>query len=296
MTALIRAGAMMPATTAPDERLPHVVIGGLGGSGTRVVAALVQSAGIRIGCDLNGALDNLWVTLLFKRPTLLQEPADSTAECFEILSRAMRGGIPLTAAQEAQVLALAQDDRPQHPATWLQERAHNLIAACRTQGHAGPWGWKEPNSHMLLPLLSELPGVRYIHVVRDGLYMAQSQNRNQLWYWGEALTGTPMELSARYALHYWRMAQVRAEAFAERMGPRFLMLDYDRLLQSSADALEQLNRFLGIGVAVDPTIVATARRSPAMDHLEPDDLDPDDVAYALASRGGSGAQVGSGSA
>lgn len=45
-----------------------VAIGGVGGSGTRVFAEILRGFGFYIGDCLNGALDNLWFTLLCKRP------------------------------------------------------------------------------------------------------------------------------------------------------------------------------------------------------------------------------------
>ena len=51
--------------TQTPERI--TAIGGLGGSGTRVFAAMLRHAGVYIGDDLNGPLDNLWFTVLFKR-------------------------------------------------------------------------------------------------------------------------------------------------------------------------------------------------------------------------------------
>ena len=42
-----------------------VVIRGIGGSGTRVVAAILRDAGIYLGNDLNVPLNNLSFTLLF---------------------------------------------------------------------------------------------------------------------------------------------------------------------------------------------------------------------------------------
>ena len=43
-----------------------IAIGGVGGSGTRVIASILKEVGIYIGGDLNHANDNLWFTLLFK--------------------------------------------------------------------------------------------------------------------------------------------------------------------------------------------------------------------------------------
>ena len=49
---------------------PPVAIGGIGGSGTRVVVEILQDLGYYVGDDLNPALDNLLFTLLFKRRSL----------------------------------------------------------------------------------------------------------------------------------------------------------------------------------------------------------------------------------
>ena len=42
------------------------------------------------------------------------------------------------------------------------------------------WGWKEPNTHMILPfLLKKYKNLRYIHIMRNGLDNAYSKNQNQ---------------------------------------------------------------------------------------------------------------------
>ena len=48
-----------------------VVIGGVGGSGTRLIAQCLNELGFFLGPDLNEANDNLWFTLLFKRTRIL---------------------------------------------------------------------------------------------------------------------------------------------------------------------------------------------------------------------------------
>jgi hypothetical protein len=45
-----------------------IIIGGLGGSGTRIVAEILKKFGYYLGNDLNIANDNLLYTLLLKRP------------------------------------------------------------------------------------------------------------------------------------------------------------------------------------------------------------------------------------
>ena len=48
-----------------------VAAGGVGGSGTRLVAELLRGLGLQMGSDLNVSLDTRWFTLLFKRLEIL---------------------------------------------------------------------------------------------------------------------------------------------------------------------------------------------------------------------------------
>ena len=48
-----------------------VAVGGVGGSGTRLIAQVLLELGYYLGGDLNESLDNLWFTLLFKRREVL---------------------------------------------------------------------------------------------------------------------------------------------------------------------------------------------------------------------------------
>src|ERR1700675_795212 len=63
-----RAGVRGGGVSLPDGYDPPLVIGGIGGSGTRVAAQLLIELGFYLGDDLNPALDNLTSTFLFKRP------------------------------------------------------------------------------------------------------------------------------------------------------------------------------------------------------------------------------------
>lgn len=62
---------------------PAVVVGGVGGSGTRWVAHVLAALGIHMGLDQNESLDNLTYTLLFKRLGVL---TDDDARFDELVS------------------------------------------------------------------------------------------------------------------------------------------------------------------------------------------------------------------
>jgi hypothetical protein len=48
-----------------------ICVGGVGGSGTRIIAMILSSLSINIGRDINEAFDNLTFSLLFKRKDIL---------------------------------------------------------------------------------------------------------------------------------------------------------------------------------------------------------------------------------
>jgi hypothetical protein len=232
-----------------------VAIGGIGGSGTRLIAEIVSRLGYYIGDDLNVASDNLWFTLLFKRVELLRADGREFDRAVEAFRAAMIGRRSLTPDQLAWVRELATTDRPQHDRGWLLQRAHSLaIAAARDRRQETRWGWKEPNTHVFLDrLAAAFPGLTYVHVVRNGLDMAYSGNQNQLRLWATPLFGQiPADSGPRASLEYWCAVQRRALRLGQELEERFLMLNYDAFCQAPAEHLGPLGRVLGI--TIDPQL------------------------------------------
>ena len=222
-----------------------VAVGAIGGSGTRVVARFLDDAGYYMGSDLNRAHDNLWFTLLFIRPDVLVEPPHVFERLVRIFYRRMTGGLDADARLSRIVEALAARPRPQHKADWLRARAASLLD---TADMAVParWGWKAPNTHIVIDRLLELdPRLRYVHVTRNGLDMAFSENQNQLQLWGPVLLNRDIALTPRDSLAYWCAAHRRMRAIARRHPERVMFLDFDRLCREPAAVCGALCRFLG---------------------------------------------------
>jgi hypothetical protein len=196
-----------------------IAIGGVGGSGTRVIAEILHAQGIYLGDDLNAASDNLWFTLLFKRAELFPDDnnlGEMNQGCdlfVKVMMQAQDFGQdvePFLTLQDRGFLnRLAAEDRLQHPKEWLKRRVDSIhLKFSGQQGDStgdDRWGWKEPNSHFFVPYLkSRIPELRYIHVVRHGLDMAFSKNQNQLAFWGERLLGRPVDVNdPSDSLSYW---------------------------------------------------------------------------------------------
>ena len=121
--ACARAPGRWMSMSRQARRVAPVAIGGVGGSGTRLIAQLLMEVGFYLGDDLNEANDTLWFTLLFKRPEILRVAECEFAQSLDIFIARMTGGGACSAHQAALVRRLAASDRaPQHPSDWLRLR------------------------------------------------------------------------------------------------------------------------------------------------------------------------------
>ena len=221
-----------------------MAIGGVGGSGTRLIARLLMELGFFMGGDLNEVHDNLWFTLLFKRPEILSLPDDEFRELAAIFVARMTGARDLSAGEAERVRRLAESDMPQYPPVGLKLRAESLLNGPPAPPD-GPWGWKEPNTHIVMDRLPALlPGMKYIHVMRNGLDMAHSANQNQLQLWGPHFVGPEVEVSPYFSLKYWHVVHRRIRDVGARLGERFLLLNYDRFCAQPAEGVRGLLGFL----------------------------------------------------
>jgi hypothetical protein len=223
-----------------------VVIGGVGGSGTGLIAQCLKETGYQIGSDLNKANDNLWFTLLFKRFEIFTSSEEEFDELLGILLNGMTGARKFTRHQIDMINALASKDREEHSASWLRKRAKTLLKA-KSKGKLNErWGWKEPNSHIVLDrLFNRLENMKYIHVARNGLDMAHSTNQNQLRLWGPHFIHEPFSITPYYSLKYWCIVHRRVLAIGQSMRSNFLFLKYDDFCVKPENGVKQLCEFLG---------------------------------------------------
>ena len=240
-----------------------VVVGGMGGSGTRVIAQLLQSLGFDIGSDLNESLDDLSFTALFKRPSLwpLQDHLPQLGEALDLY---------LTC-------------KGQKSASWKSQADHNARIAQLWDGirrtdewiDAGDlgtrmeflntrslpklkWGWKEPNTHVVLPfLLAALPNMKYIHVTRHGLDMAYSSNQTQLRVWGSHLLQRRVKLnSADESLAFWCAVHHRLTELKRLSEEQIFILPFESLFENAVPVLTNLCNFLDQPEALDAALAA----------------------------------------
>ncbi|MBC2777271.1 sulfotransferase [Parasphingopyxis marina] len=238
----------MASTSHNDLERSPVAIGGLGGSGTRVVAQLFRDAGFYIGADINRMNDNLWAVLLFNWTHILEVSDQEFQEISALFFQRMRGEIPSPDSATARSVArLARRAHDQFEPGWLEARAATFMNPQFPGSGSRRWGWKCPPIHTVVDrLLGWDTELLYVHVVRHGLDMAYSSNKNQLNYWGAAVLGRDIAQTPSDALAYWCRVERQVRLVADRYPDRVFILDFDRFCDDPAKWGGRLLRYCGL--------------------------------------------------
>jgi hypothetical protein len=232
----------------PISDAAPVVIGGVGGSGTRVFAQLLQDLGFDMGSDLNESLDDLGFTALFKRSSLwpICDHINDLSHALQIYLTSRGTPTPKftsEAEQKArtrQLIASISSDAP-----WLESGSieQRLKGLCEISPISSLWGWKEPNTHIFLPfLLQAMPNLTYIQIVRDGRDMAHSANKNQLALWGNLfMPGQCVDKACpQDAFNYWCAAHQRVIKIAQVHPRRVCLITLESFVLEPEKTLDLL--------------------------------------------------------
>jgi Sulfotransferase family len=226
-----RIDALERVTTVPGPN----VIGATGGSGTRIVARIVSESGMFIGARLNpyedavafGDYSDRWINRFVERAA---EPPER-----ELLEE-MRGDLDNVVRDH------------------LAELPHEARA----------WGWKEPRSIYLVPLLdAAMPSLRFLHFIRDGRDMAFSKNQNQLVKHGGALLGDELRKEKKpvQSIALWSRVNTAAADYGEtRLGERYLRVRFEDLCAQPDETVGRVFEFFGL--KGDAEAAAAAVRPP----------------------------------
>lgn len=191
-------------------------MGATGGSGTRVIARVARRSGLFIGTNLNPAEDALEVAEYYDRWI---NPH---------LSHVQGRGPDVEAEMRTELIA--------------------LLGRHRAASDGGAWGWKEPRSIFLVSFLARtLPGLRFVHLVRDGRDLAFSKNKNQPRKHADAFLGPESEdpTAPPRSIELWNAVNLSAADAAEaELGERYLRIRYEDLCAEPEPVIARLLDFL----------------------------------------------------
>lgn len=209
---------------------PPLVIFGSGGSGTRVVARIARAAGFCMGVNIDqkedapeiGRFNDARVNWYLARCHWIHE----------ILQ-----GIPSVPLPERELEGMADELR-------LAISRHLSGVA----QHSIKWGWKTTPSMMLLPFLhQQFPGLKVIHVVRNGLDMAYSGNQNLLSWNGDYILDCEERTwpESVQSMLFWSRTNLAATCYGERLlGKNYLRVRFEDVCVNPAYQVSLISRFL----------------------------------------------------
>jgi hypothetical protein len=229
-----------------------VIIGGNGGSGTRVVAEVLIRSGAYLGYDLNEANDNLLFTYLFKRSQYFSQRLEQGIPGYQRLlglhERLLFAHPPGLRDGRFILSAGLEHAFGRYGWRWVLQRWSNMIRAGATIPVTDAWGWKEPNSMFFLREIREIyPEARIILVLRNGLDMAYSGNSQQVENWGPRFQIDPDDLSPANRFEYWYRSNREAiETLGLLFGDDFLIVRFEELCLDKSRTLQNLIQFAGL--------------------------------------------------
>ncbi|MDM8547295.1 sulfotransferase [Candidatus Venteria ishoeyi] len=206
---------------------PPIIIGALGGSGTRMLVQFLQSAGVWMGTWINPRTEDAMATRHFFQKYFV--------DTFCLLEQ--------------------QQKIPAHLLACFQQtiRAHRWHIPQPEQA----WGFKNPRSMWLIPFIQQLyPDMKFIHVVRDGRDMALSNNQNLLAKHAGLLLGEAgmKQDMLHQQLLLWDKGNRIARTTGEKLNKgHYLILKYEDLCFQPRETLTTLLQF--IGHPVDTTLI-----------------------------------------
>ena len=255
----------------PENWIGPVVIGGVGGSGTRLLARLIRQAGFYTGVAFNESDDNLYFSNLFANPLRILwtdndevEPHETDSQVFEALGIFERAMFCKNGLSEKDLLGLFRyafelgNMTPHHDGrrpVFREVVSRQFLSMATSNNvdynqYAG-WGWKEPCTFIYLKHLKRFfPGMKYIHVVRHGLDMAFSANVWHLLQWGW-LFGVDEPKGEkdvfRSQLKLWNIANRFTMETARRiLDKNFLLVRFEDVCLDTERTANKVLRFLGV--------------------------------------------------
>lgn len=247
-----------------------IVVGGIGGSGTRVLVELLEACGVSMGPTSMTTRDNIWFLHLVTIPAIARRP-ESFAQLDEyieqspgltIFEKAMNH-ISLNAAERSVAQGFFEPPILTREITF---DAYQLLLRERPKS-ADVWGWKDPNTNIMLPVLNRrFPAMRYIHLLRHGVDMAFSKNKNQVRSWGHLFgihghswrvpfVERSTEPTPAEALNYWIKATQRVlELGRDVLSGRFLLLRFEDLCARPIEAIQRLVNFVSLDVSTEKLV------------------------------------------
>ncbi|WP_394201658.1 amino acid adenylation domain-containing protein [Shewanella waksmanii] len=214
-----------PLSDKVIKRGAPIIIGGSGGSGTRLVAKILSDAGIYLGEQTDSA-DSIGMV------------SNWSSELLPYWNHAIPEGVKASICED------------------LDRTLIKFFESSQSTTPIGQWGWKLPPHAFFATFFHQVwPNFRCVHVVRDGRDMALSKNQNQLGYLGPIVLSPRERLlpKTQQSLLLWERLNTNLATYAAQHLPgQYLCLRYEELCSNPEESIKRLFDFLDIKKQITP--------------------------------------------
>ncbi len=234
-----------------------VLIIGMHRSGTSLLTRLLEQQGLYVGWRLAA---NHEASFFNKRNSWLLASAGGRWDTPSTFDHVLGDQEGLVLAKKYLQEGLGSPAIFEFLGPWRYLRYRSLFAMQE------PWGWKDPRTTITLPIwLSLFPNARILHVVRNGIDVAQSLYKRQQV--GRSLGRRNMERHSRLmqlvpkkgwfgtspraasrqsAFEIWEEYLSYADRFTKDLGEQVLELRFEDLLDAPRTEMERILEFCGL--------------------------------------------------
>ena len=234
-----------------------IIIGGIGGSGTRVLVDILQKAGCYFGGYLNNSKDAMSFVPLYENwiPRILEDS--------------------ITEEDYAKLLNDIKQSISDH-------KKDNV-------SYFTPWGWKNPRSIYLLKYFHELyPEMKFIHVVRDGRDMAFSNNQNQVILYAQFILkqNELNQESFKRSMMFWNSINLSISNYCKNnFNDNYLCIRFEDLCIDSKNMITRLCNFCNASIEDLDELVKLVQMPKSMGRWKLERKEQIDVVYAIGQQG-----------
>ena len=213
-----------------------IIVGGVGGSGTRTIAEILKQSGVFMGSALNNANDNM--TLAPKFPIMRD-----LIQCRNVKeNQVLRKLVTLFFLESVYKKLIIHK-------TLSQFEKRMFLDYIKNNDKYIGWGWKVPGNFIVLKyIVNYFHNTKYIHIIRNGLDMAFSSNQNQLHNWGDYYNVNKVNQSLpQISLDFWYRANKKAiEESQNLLKNNFLLIRFEELCYKPKENISKILDFARI--------------------------------------------------
>ena len=253
------------------DRASPVVIGCNGGSGSRVLAEIVEQLGVYMGIQDNQTLDNVWfpsfffdgITYFFDKNVPVESRIYEAMELFEELMFSPFTSIDRVIKARTKWFGFMLKMQKHHSNYVFKSSRFQKIYQLKSsqilsESMFSQWGWKEPISHFYIKYLNQyFPNMKYIHLIRNGLDMAYTNNLMHYWILAKFYEiPIPQDLALRPKAYFnmWVRTNLKTISECDKfLKNRFIVIKFEDLCINPVEQIRRVAAFLSIDCPDDKT-------------------------------------------